>query len=518
MTVVALQRVFRTLNDPTRLRILALLEREELAVGDLVRILGIAQSTASRHLAILRESGLAAERRAGTFAWHRFVKPVDVEWRDAWALSRRALIDDPIAARDAAALDELRAERALSTRAWFDSIGPDWDRIREVFHDDVQRARAIGKLVPRGMRVADIGTGTGILARELAQSGVDVIAIDHSRRMLDSAADKMQAAGIERVEFRCGEATALPLADREVDAALAHMVLHYVASPAEAVAEMARVVRPDGRVVIVDFVHEDRDAHKDREWMRKDLGLLWQGFSVARVREWLESAGLDEISRREARDGEAWSGPAGDVHRHGTQARGDRMSRGAAVESDVVARLEGILSRRILVMDGAMGTMIQRRGLTETDFRGERFADHDSDLAGNNDILALTRPDVIEEIHVAYLEAGADLIETNTFSSTSIAQADYGLEAAVYDLNVAAARVARSAVNRVALRDPDRPRFIAGAVGADESHAVALSGRQRPRVPGGDLRRRCGRPTPSRSEVWSTAVSTSCWSRPSSTP
>ena len=136
------------------------------------------------------------------------------------------------------------------------------------------------------------------------------------------------------------------------------------------------------------------------------------------------------------------------------------------VQGDGVrARLDAALRERVLILDGAMGTMIQRRGLGEADFRGERFAGHARDLAGDNDLLVLTRPDVIEAIHDEFLAAGADIIETNTFSGTAIAQADYGLEAVVYELNRAAAQLARAAAARWSERTPDRPRFVAGAIG-----------------------------------------------------
>jgi 5-methyltetrahydrofolate--homocysteine methyltransferase len=127
--------------------------------------------------------------------------------------------------------------------------------------------------------------------------------------------------------------------------------------------------------------------------------------------------------------------------------------------------LDSILRRRILVLDGAMGTMVQRHGLTEADFRGQRFAAHPRDLKGDNDLLVLTRPDVISGIHHAYLEAGADIIETSTFNGTAIAQADYGLEGVVYELNVAAARLACEAARAWTGKTPDRPRFVAGAIG-----------------------------------------------------
>ncbi len=127
--------------------------------------------------------------------------------------------------------------------------------------------------------------------------------------------------------------------------------------------------------------------------------------------------------------------------------------------------LERILRERIVILDGAMGTMIQAHKLDEAAFRGERFARHPSDLKGCNDLLCITQPELVEAIHVQYLEAGADIIETNTFNSTSISMADYGLEPFVYDLNLAGAQVARKAVEAVLVKDPSRPRFIAGAIG-----------------------------------------------------
>jgi 5-methyltetrahydrofolate--homocysteine methyltransferase len=130
-----------------------------------------------------------------------------------------------------------------------------------------------------------------------------------------------------------------------------------------------------------------------------------------------------------------------------------------------LALLEQSARGRLLVLDGAMGTMIQRHRLQEGDFRGTRFADHTRDLRGNNDLLVLTRPDVIGGIHEDYLAAGADIIETNTFSSTRVAQADYGLEDLAYELNLAGARVAREAADAWTARTPERPRFVAGAVG-----------------------------------------------------
>jgi len=133
--------------------------------------------------------------------------------------------------------------------------------------------------------------------------------------------------------------------------------------------------------------------------------------------------------------------------------------------SDRHAQLDALMNRRILILDGAMGTMIQGYKLSEGDYRGERLAEHPHDLKGNNDLLVLTQPQIVREIHSHYLAAGADVIETNTFNSTSIAQADYHLEPLVHELNYEAAQLARAAADEYSTKDRERPRFVAGALG-----------------------------------------------------
>ena len=128
-------------------------------------------------------------------------------------------------------------------------------------------------------------------------------------------------------------------------------------------------------------------------------------------------------------------------------------------------QIKDLLQQRILVLDGAMGTMIQRYNLEEKDFRDERLKDHPHPLKGNNDLLALTRPDVLEEIHRQYLDAGADILETNTFSGTTIAQADYHLEDYVTEINYESAKIARKVADAVTAENPDKPRFVAGSMG-----------------------------------------------------
>ncbi|MEL6591995.1 MAG: homocysteine S-methyltransferase family protein, partial [Bacteroidota bacterium] len=132
---------------------------------------------------------------------------------------------------------------------------------------------------------------------------------------------------------------------------------------------------------------------------------------------------------------------------------------------DKQAQLQALLAERILVMDGAMGTMIQRYKLQEDDYRGERFKDHPKPQKGNNDLLSLTRPDIIKAIHAQYLDAGSDIIETNTFSATRVAMGDYGMEDEVVNMNLASAQIAREVADEYTARNPEKPRFVAGAIG-----------------------------------------------------
>jgi len=130
-----------------------------------------------------------------------------------------------------------------------------------------------------------------------------------------------------------------------------------------------------------------------------------------------------------------------------------------------MANIKQELKKRILVLDGAMGTMLQQYNFSEDDFRGERFADYPSPLQGNNDLLSLTQPKAISEIHAKYFEAGADIVETNTFSGTTIAMADYDMEDLVYELNFESAKIAKQVADKFTKDNPEKPRFVAGSIG-----------------------------------------------------
>ena len=287
-----LQKVFKTLSDPTRIRILRLLESEQLVVQELMEVLGMAQSRVSRHLAILREAGLVTDRRDRTFVSYRMSPPTEPWWRDAWKIVHENLKGDSTAERDDAALARVVAARGDTSRSFFDIVGPEWDALRKVFNDDLVRARAINRLIDPNQRVADIGTGTGILAIELGRLGIRVIGVDGSSRMLDAA--RKNLANDDRVseglvEFRSGDAHALPLEDGEVDAAFAHMVLQYLARPEVCISEMCRVIRPGGSIVVVDFVEHELD------WMREELGVKSLGFEVEQIRQWISDLGMVDV-------------------------------------------------------------------------------------------------------------------------------------------------------------------------------------------------------------------------------
>ena len=188
----------------------------------------------------------------------------------------------------------------------------------------------------------------------------------------------------------------------------------------------------------------------------------------------------------------------------------------AARRSERLERLPRLLHERILILDGAMGTMIQAHQLDEAAFRGTRFRDHPQDLRGANDLLVLTQPAVISGIHAAYLDAGADIISTNTFNATRVSMADYALEPFVEELNAAAARLARAAADAAEARDPGRPRYVAGALGPT-TRTASLSPMSTIRVPATSPSSSCAPPTRRLPEVSSRAARTCCSSRPSTT-
>jgi ubiquinone/menaquinone biosynthesis C-methylase UbiE len=276
------------LADTTRSRLLLVLERNELTVGELCAVLQLPQSTVSRHLKVLGDEAWVASRSEATSRPYRMtLDGLDGTGRRLWQLVREQVAALPAAAQDAQRLRSVLAQRTTRSREFFSSAAGQWDRMRaELFGE---RTDLLGLLALLGGEwvVGDLGCGTGRLAGVVAPFVRRVVAVDSSPAMLEAA--RARLAGAANVEVRAGELEALPLADGELDAAVLSLVLNYVAEPHAALAEAARVLRPRGRLVAVDMTPHDRAD------LRDGMGQLWQGFSREQVAGWMESAGLSEL-------------------------------------------------------------------------------------------------------------------------------------------------------------------------------------------------------------------------------
>ncbi len=294
--------VLRVLGDPTRLRILVLLAQAELAVGELARALAMGQSRVSNHLKILREADLLAERREGSFTYCRLNVPAGAAG-GLWRALEPGLADLEARGADNRRLASVLADRADS-RAFFDRIAGDWDLIGSDFARGTGRLEALSCLAPRELVVADVGCGTGYLARALARRVTRVICIDTSEAMLDKARENLRGVPAA-LEFRPGSMERLPLQDGEVDAAFAHMVLHHLTGVAAGLREMARVVKPGGQVVCVELLphHEN--------WMHDSMADTRLGLDPAALEKDFRAAGLCEVEREMLDDAYLVEHPSG---------------------------------------------------------------------------------------------------------------------------------------------------------------------------------------------------------------
>jgi len=279
---------FQALADPTRLRILALLRRMELSVGELAQVLGQSQPRVSRHLKILAEAGALERRKEGSWVFLTLADAQRVEplfaLMDAWADAQsRAEFD-----ADAARTDAIRGERAQAANRYFAGHAEVWDQIRSLHVAESQVERAIDSALgkrPLG-RLVDIGTGTGRMIELFAPRASQAIGIDRSSEMLRLARVKLEAAGIQS-SLRQGDMYALPLDDGSANTIVIHQVLHYAHSPAAAIAEAARVLAPGGVLLVVDFA-----AH-DREELRTTDAHIRLGFEDEVMAGWFGAAGLE---------------------------------------------------------------------------------------------------------------------------------------------------------------------------------------------------------------------------------
>jgi len=286
--------VLRALADPTRLRIMRLLTRMELAVGELAQVLGQSQPRVSRHIRILDEAGLAERRREGSWVFLRSTLAGDAApFAGAVAqLLDRGEGEDPAFAAQAEAdrlrLGQIRSAREARAADYFARHATEWDVLRSLHSDDATVEAALARLLggaPLG-RVLDVGTGTGRMAELFEPAAQAVVALDNSPEMLRLARARLQHLAPGRVALVQGDFAALPFADASFDTVLFHQVLHYAQSPEAVLAEAARVTRAGGRIAIVDF------ASHEREELRAAHAHVRLGFSGAQIRALLGSAGF----------------------------------------------------------------------------------------------------------------------------------------------------------------------------------------------------------------------------------
>jgi ArsR family transcriptional regulator len=277
---------FHALSDPTRTRLLLVLERHELSVGELCEALSLPQSTVSRHLRVLLQDGWVATRAEGTSRYYRLGQLEEAAGR-LWRAVRPELETSPDVEQD-----EAQALRAIELRRTaleqvFIGLTATWDAERlRLFGPEVE-LRALPALLDPGWTVADLGCGTGIVAEALAPHVARVIGVDASPFQLKEAQRRLRHAG--NVELREARLESMPLADESVDAALMMLVLHYVPEPRQALAEAARILRPGGRLLLVEMLSHGREEYRLR------LGHVWQGFTEEQVRGWLEETGLGDV-------------------------------------------------------------------------------------------------------------------------------------------------------------------------------------------------------------------------------
>jgi ArsR family transcriptional regulator len=287
MDALPLADLLQALADPTRLRILALLRRMELSVGELAILLDQSQPRVSRHVRILADAGVIDRRREGswvflTIAGHDRNEPI-FALVDGWADTA----SDQVFQSDASKLDRIRADRAEAATRYFTSHAEVWDSIRSLHVAESEVEGAIARALvdqPLG-RLVDIGTGTGRMIELFGREALQATGIDRSSEMLRLARVKLEAAGISS-SLRQGDMYALPLDDGAADTVIIHQVLHYAHSPAAAIEEAARVLAADGRLLVVDFA-----AH-EREELRSTDAHIRLGFDDETMAGWFKAAGI----------------------------------------------------------------------------------------------------------------------------------------------------------------------------------------------------------------------------------
>jgi ubiquinone/menaquinone biosynthesis C-methylase UbiE len=277
-----------SLADTTRSRVLLLLDRRELTVSELCGIVQLPQSTVSRHLKALADGGWVAARAEGTSNLYTMTRDdLDPSMRRLWLLVREQVGSSPAAAQDQRRLQAALAERRTKSQEFFSSSAGQWDRMRDDLFGDRFHLAALAALAEGTWTVGDLGCGTGQVSATLAPFVARVIAVDASAAMLQAARKRLN--GLDNVELRRGDLEALPIDNGQLDAATLMLVLHHVPEPERALADVARVLKPQGRAIVVDMLPHDRESY------RQQMGHVWLGFSDEHVRRLFQEAGFEDV-------------------------------------------------------------------------------------------------------------------------------------------------------------------------------------------------------------------------------
>jgi ArsR family transcriptional regulator len=285
---VAILDDLTALADPTRSRMLLLLDRHELTVTELCSVLQLPQSTVSRHLKTLADASWVASRREGTSRYYTLaLDDRGPACRRLWSLLREQVGSTAGADQDARRLKGVVARRQSKSQEFFDSAAGQWDKLREELFGPASHLQALPALFDEAWTIGDLGCGTGALAAAIAPFVSKVIAVDRSGEMLQTARRRMR--DVSHVEVRRGDLEALPIDDGALDVATLVLVLHHLPDPAAALAEAARVLRPGGRLLIVDMLPHDREEY------RQQMGHVWLGFGDDQLRRLLGAARFESV-------------------------------------------------------------------------------------------------------------------------------------------------------------------------------------------------------------------------------
>jgi ArsR family transcriptional regulator len=319
-----LLRWMSVLADATRARMLRLLEQTELTVAELCAVMQLPQSTVSRHLKLLADEAWVTVRPEGTSRLYRLgSESLDGPARRLWTLLREQAAESRSATHDDQRLAAILAQRQSRSQAFFNSAAGHWDRLRQETFGTRFDLEALAALFDEDWVLGDLGCGTGQISETVAPFVARVIAVDRSRAMLKAA--RRRLARFDQVDVRQGELEHLPIDDGALDAAVSCLVLHHVGEPLAVLREAARVLRPGGRLLIVDMLRHDR-----REYQLQ-MGHVWLGFEPTQMTDWLAAAGFEQIRIRPLPPAPQAKGPAlfaagarRSEHQHGAEQGTER--------------------------------------------------------------------------------------------------------------------------------------------------------------------------------------------------